>query len=341
LIAIAGTVLFLVVAVWGVGRWRYAATHVSTENARIEGHVVPVLAKVGGYVERVKFEENERIGRGDLLVQIDDEELRVRVAEAEADLALALAAAGDEGTAGRAVADAAAARARRAALEARLVSAEANQDRAEKDLLRIRELADKRIASSQQLDAAQSAAAAAQADVAAVRQEIEAARAGESSAEAGTRAAEAQRKRATTMLEEARLRLSYARVASPVSGVVAKSDIEVGQLVQAGQPLAAVVADSAIWVTANLKETETSEVRIGQPVEIEVDAYPGCTARGTVESLSPATGSMFALLPPDNATGNFTKVVQRVPVRISVSEGCGTERPLRPGLSVVVHIDAH
>jgi membrane fusion protein (multidrug efflux system) len=137
----------------------------------------------------------------------------------------------------------------------------------------------------------------------------------------------------------ARRSLEYSRVSAPVSGVVSRTAVEVGQLVQAGQPLAAVVADSALWITANLKETETSQVHPGQSVAIEVDAYPGCEARGAVESVSPATGSKFALLPPDNATGNFTKVVQRVPVRISVSEGCGDDRPLRAGMSVVAHIE--
>jgi len=124
-----------------------------------------------------------------------------------------------------------------------------------------------------------------------------------------------------------------------VSGTVSRTQVEVGQLIQAGQPLAAVVADASLWITANLKETELARVREGQGVAIDVDAYPGCEARGRVESLSPATGSKFALLPPDNATGNFTKVVQRLPVRIDLVEGCGEDRPLRPGMSVVVHIE--
>jgi membrane fusion protein, multidrug efflux system len=99
------------------------------------------------------------------------------------------------------------------------------------------------------------------------------------------------------------------------------------------------VSDTGVWVTANFKETQLSDLKVGQRVELEVDAYGGCSARGTVESLSAATGAKFALLPPDNATGNFTKVVQRVPVRIAITEGCGKARPLRPGMSVAAHVD--
>jgi membrane fusion protein (multidrug efflux system) len=120
---------------------------------------------------------------------------------------------------------------------------------------------------------------------------------------------------------------------------VAKKLIEPGQLVQPGQTLMSAVADTGIWVTANYKETQLSKMRVGQPATVDIDAYEGCTALGEVESLSPATGASFALLPPDNATGNFTKVVQRVPVRIKVTKGCGAARPLRPGMSVVAHVE--
>ncbi|MGZ8493083.1 MAG: HlyD family secretion protein, partial [Gemmatirosa sp.] len=110
-----------------------------------------------------------------------------------------------------------------------------------------------------------------------------------------------------------------------------------GQLVQPGQTLMSIVADTGVWITANYKETQLRDLRVGQPVELEVDAYDGATIAGVVESIGSATGARFALLPPDNATGNFTKVVQRVPVRIRVTRGLGAERPLRPGMSVVAH----
>jgi membrane fusion protein (multidrug efflux system) len=340
----AVTTTVLVVAglaglVWGIRAWRFAHTHVSTDNAQVDGHIVPVLAKVGGYIQAVNVEENQVVGRGDVVVAIDDAELKVRLAEAQADLAAAEAAVGNDSVAGQVEAEVAASRARRQALEARLESVKANRDRAAKDLERVEELADKQIVSRQQLDAAQASAKASESEVAATERDVAAARAAETAAGASGRAAEARLARASAAMEQARLDLSYAQVPAPVSGTISKASVEVGQLVQPGQPLAAVVADSAVWVTANLKETELANVREGQPVDVEVDAYPGCRATGSVESLSPATGAKFALLPPDNATGNFTKVVQRIPVRIAMKEGCGDDRPLRPGMSVVVHIE--
>jgi membrane fusion protein (multidrug efflux system) len=139
--------------------------------------------------------------------------------------------------------------------------------------------------------------------------------------------------------DNAALQLSYTRVVAPTPGIVSRKQVEPGQLVQVGQPVLTVVSDTGVFVTANLKETQLGDIRVGQRAEIDVDAYGGATATGCVESLSAATGSKFALLPPDNATGNFTKVVQRVPVRIHVKEGLGNDRPLRPGMSVTVHVD--
>ncbi|HEX6630269.1 MAG TPA: HlyD family efflux transporter periplasmic adaptor subunit, partial [Gemmatimonadaceae bacterium] len=114
--------------------------------------------------------------------------------------------------------------------------------------------------------------------------------------------------------------------------------VEPGQLVQPGQPLLSIVADTGVWVTANFKETQLADIRVGSKAEIEVDAYPGCTVQATVESIGSATGARFALLPPDNATGNFTKVVQRVPVRLHVVRGCDASHPLRPGMSTEVSV---
>src|SRR6266702_159298 len=137
--------------------------------------------------------------------------------------------------------------------------------------------------------------------------------------------------------DQAALNLSYTRIAAPASGVVSKKTVELGQLVQAGQPLMSVVPLEDVWLTANLKETQVQDVKPGEPVDFTVDAYPGIHFRGHVESLSPATGARFSLLPPDNATGNFTKVVQRVPVRIRPDKP-DPAHPLRPGMSVVVTI---
>ena len=323
---------------WGLKQWLYGRSHESTDNAQVDGHIVPVLAKVSGYVTSVAAAENDHVARDSVLVRIDEREYAVRLAQADADLAAARAAAGGNGLAGQAQAAVLNASGQRAALDASIAAARANAVKADADLRRMRELVDKQVVSRQQLDAAQAAADAARAQLAAAQNSAGAAGAGVTNAEAGVRLAQARLGAAQAARDNAALQLSYTRVTAPVAGIVSRKQVEVGQLVQAGQPLLTIVSDTGIWVTANFKETQLHDLRIGQDVELEVDAYGDVTAKGRVESVSAATGAKFALLPPDNATGNFTKVVQRVPVRIRVTEGLGKDRPLRPGMSVVVHV---
>jgi membrane fusion protein (multidrug efflux system) len=226
----------------------------------------------------------------------------------------------------------------RAAAQSQVDAARAAADRARADLTRARELAATQVVSRQQLDAAQAAKDATEANLQAAQRQASAAAAAIAVAQAGVRAAQARLGSSRAVRQNAALQLSYTRVVAPIGGTIAKRTVELGQLLQPGQPLLAVVADTVTWVTANFKETQLEDMRVGQRAEIDVDSYPGCTAAGTIESLSPATGARFALLPPDNATGNYTKVVQRIPVRIRVDRGCGSDQPLRPGLSVVVHV---
>ncbi len=331
-------VLALAGLAWALRTWHYNGTHESTDNAQVDGHIVPVLAKVGGYVTSVLVDENQHVSESELLVQIDTTELAARLAQADAELLATEAAAGGAGAPGQAQAQVATASGQQAAMEAQIAAARANEAKAVADLARMRELAAKQIVSQQQLDAAQAAADAQTATLRALERQATAAGASVTGAQAGVRFAQARVAAARAARENAALQLSYTHVTAPATGQVSRKQVEVGQLVQPGQPLFAIVSDTGVWVTANLKETQLSDVRVGQPVDLEVDAYGGCTAHGTVASLSAATGAKFALLPPDNATGNFTKVVQRVPVRIEVTRGCGTDRPLRPGMSVVAHV---
>ena len=324
--------------VWAVRKWSYARSHESTDNAQVDGHIVPVLAKVGGFVTAVRVGENVHVNERSELVHIDDSEYKVRVAQAEADLAAAFSVAGSRGLTGQAEAQVQSAASQRQVVDAQIAAAEANRLKAVSDLARIKELADKQIVSRQQLDAAQAAADAAIANETAVRRQASAAGAGVANAEAGARFAQARLVAATAARDNAALQLSYTSVTAPLAGTVSRKQVEVGQLVQPGQPLMTVVGDTGVWVTANYKETQLADVRVGSPAEIDVDAYPGCKAEGKVESLGAATGAKFALLPPDNATGNFTKVVQRVPVRIAITRGCGADQPLRPGMSVYAHV---
>lgn len=323
--------------VFGV-RWiRYRSTHESTNDAYLGGSLVPVLTRVGGFIEDVRVIENQVIRRGDTLVVLDDAELVQRVHQAEADLAAARAASGTAGMTGQAAARIEQATRQREALTAQIAAAHAEAERADRDLERVRGLAEKEIVSRQRLDQATAAAAAAHAAVTGLEEQRGAASAAVTTARAGAAEADARLAAAEAALESARLQLSYATVTAPTAGTVAKRSGEPGQLVQPGQPLLTIVADT-VFVTANFKETQLAAIQPGNPVAIDVDAYDDCEVVGEVESIGGATGSQFALIPPDNATGNFTKVVQRVPVRIRVLQGCRDEQPLRPGMSVVVHV---
>jgi membrane fusion protein, multidrug efflux system len=334
-IALGAVLLLAAIAFWwGYGKWSYSRVHQSTDDAQVDGSVFPVLTKVSGYVSAVRVRENQRVTAGDTLVTIDDAEYRVRLAQADADLAAAQATAGGGRAVGQAQAAVATSTSQQGALEAQLAAARANAQRARADLTRMQSLVSKQIVSRQQLDAAQAAADAADANVTALERQIGAAGASVTSAEAGVRLARARLDAARAARDNAELQLSYTKVTAPATGTIARKQVEIGQLLQAGQPLLAIVADSGVWVTANFKETQLASMRVGQRVEISVDAYRGCQVLGQVESISSATGARFALLPPDNAAGNFTKVVQRVPVRIAITSACGASRPLKPGMSV-------
>jgi membrane fusion protein (multidrug efflux system) len=331
-------VVALILLGWAVRTILYNRGHVTTDNAQVDGTIVPVLAKVGGFVQTLGVDENAHVKLGQLIVVIDSSEYAARLAQAEADLAAAAYVAGGRGVDGQAEAQIRSAASQGQVVQAQIESARAAQAKATADLARYRELAAKQIVSKQQLDAAQAAFDQANANLAAAERQATGAAAQLSSAEIGGKFAQARYAAAKAARDNAALQLSYTRVVAPVAGIVSRKQIEVGQLVQPGQPLLTLVSDSSIWIAANFKETQLADVRVGQPVAIEVDSYPGCEAEGKVESLSAATGAKFALLPPDNSTGNFTKVVQRVPVRIQVTKGCGSDQPLRPGMSVTAHV---
>ncbi len=321
---------------WAGFRYWHGLSHVSTDNAQIAGRLVPISPKVGGHLSGISVIENQRVTAGTLLATVDDRDYRARLAQAEAELQIALAAAGKEGLDGQAAAQLAAARASAAAARANIEQAMANADKAQKDLERLRGLVDRKMISPQALDAAEAAARAAQAQLRATRDT--AASAGEqvAASSAGLRAALAKVEAARALRDLAAIQLADTRIVAPVAGTTGQRNVVPGQLVQAGQPLLNLIADE-IWVIANLKETDIGRIAPGQMAEVEIDAYPGTAFKAKVESLSPASGATFSLLPPDNATGNFTKVVQRIPVRLLV-ETADPAKPLRPGMSAMVSI---
>jgi membrane fusion protein (multidrug efflux system) len=338
LVLILGLVAGVVLLVIGIRALWYASTHVSTDDAQVDGHITPILPRIGGFVATVRIKDNQWVRAGDTLVTLDDRDYRARLAQADADLAALIATVGSRKDVGQAVAQLDQAKAAAAAAAANVTQAEANAEKASSDLDRYRVLAARNIVSRQQLDASQAAARADSALLIAAQRNASAAGEQVTAANAALRAAAARVAAARAVRDLAALNESYTVVTAPVAGVVSKKSVELGQLVQAGQPLMAIVPLEDVWVVANLKETQIEHVVPGAPAEITADAYPGRTFQGYVESLSPATGAKFSLLPPDNATGNFTKIVQRIPVRVGLVAAPDSLHPLRPGMSVDVTI---
>ncbi len=332
-------------------RWWWSRAHVSSDNAQLEGHIVPIAARIGGYVLKVPVSDNQFMKQGDLLAELDPRDFETRVALAEAEYQQALLSAGKTGQPGVALAQIGAAQASAASvssqtrnIEAQISEARANVDKARRDHIRARDLADKKMFSAAALDAAETAVKAAEAHVNALEAQLRSTR--ESAAAAGQqvavssaslKAAQAKALSTEASLLLAKNQLIDTRVIAPASGIISKKAVEPGQMIQAGQTLMYLVPTDELWITANLKETELEQVKPGQDVEIEIDSYPDLKLQGHVDSFSPATGARFTLLPPDNSTGNFTKVVQRVPVKITLDKLPG-DRALRPGMSVSVVI---
>jgi len=354
--------LVLAVIVGGVIVWRYYGVRESTDDAQIDGHIDPISGRVSGTVLRVYHEDNETVEAGTLLLELDPKDYQVAVDRARADLANAQAGAvaaqvgvplTTTTSSNQLIAANAAVRAADRevqAAQARVQEAEANYTKTNADLKRMQELVAKDEVSRQQYDAAVAAAASAkatldgaQASVATAESQAAQTRAQADAAHtvpeqirvtrarAGAAAADVQKYQAA--LEQAELNLKYTKIYAPVTGVLSKRNVEPGQVIQAGQPLFSIVDLENLWVTANFKETQLKDMHPGQKASIRVDAY-GRTLSGSVESIGGATGSRFSVLPPENATGNYVKVVQRLPVRIRFDKGQDPGHALRPGMSV-------
>jgi membrane fusion protein (multidrug efflux system) len=329
-IAIAAVVILA--AVIGGRHLRFVLAHEETDDAEIEGHISPVLPRVPGYVTSVLVKDNERVAAGQALVAIDPAELDLRVAAAEAALQTSQA------TAESAAAALANAQAAEAVTRANVVTAQVTRAKAAADLARDANLFQNAAISNSQLTDTKAASDEAEARLLALRRQVDAATAQVAAARTQIVAAHAEGKQRQSDLDYARLQRSYASITAPIAGIVSRKDVEAGQFVQAGQTLLSIASDSDVWIVANFKETQLARVRPGQGVEFKVDGYRGLTFHGQVESIAGATGARFALLPPDNASGNFVKVTQRVPVKIAIVAP-DPDHVLRPGMSVDVAIN--
>ncbi len=354
--------IIVVAVAAGLYLWHYYSIRETTDDAQVDGHIVPVSARVGGTVIRVDVRDNQYVDRGQVLVQLDPTDYQVALDRARAELASAEAMAAAAHTnvpitttttgsnVSIAEANLHAAQQEVEAAQARVAEAKATYDKAAADLKRAQSLVAKDEISQQQYDASvaaeQAARAAldgAQASEAAARSHVTQAQAQLNAAQTApqqvavtrSRAAEATAavQRARAAVQQAELNLQYTTVLAPFAGIVSKRSVEPGQVLSAGQPLFALVDLEDVYVTANFKETQLKHMCPGQPAKVHVDAYDR-DYKGVVDSLSGATGARFSLLPPENATGNYVKVVQRVPVKITFVPGQDRQHLLRPGMSV-------
>jgi membrane fusion protein (multidrug efflux system) len=365
----------IVLIVGGIFAWRYFSSYESTDDAEVDGHLMPLSARISGYVSVVNVDDNQFVHKGDVLVEIDPRDYQTALDQAKANLASAVATAhslninipvtsvsttsqtsSSQADIDNAQAGIVAARQQYDASQADLLQAQANNVKSQNDLVRYKQLVDKQEISEQLYDQAVAAAAsgnaqvaAAKANVSAANQQITQARARLAQAEAtyrssqtgpqqvaSTRAralsAEADVQEKQAALEQAELNMQYTKLRAPVDGVVSKS-VEVGMNVQPGQQLLTIVPLNDVWVTADFKETQLKYMRPGQRAEFKLDAN-GRTYKGHVDSIANSSGARLSLLPPENATGNYVKVVQRIPVKIVLNPGQNSDDYLRLGMSV-------
>ena len=320
----------LVYAILWLTHYRYIQT---TDNAYVQSDISVISPKVSGYLATVNVVENTYVHKDDVLATIEPRDLEIARDQALAKLETQKAAVG---TFAEQINEA---EAQAESAKANIISAEAQAARARADYGRYVKLAKADFASKQKLDSTRADMQSSAAALESAKAALNSATASVAVLRARKLEEEARLKQSEADLDQAKRNLSYAVIRAPVDGVVGNRHMDVGQFVQPGAQLASLVALPHVYVEANFKETQIENVRVGQVATIESDAYPGVEIEGHVESFSPASGQVFSLLPPENATGNFTKVVQRVPVRISVPDDNKLKGLLRPGLSVVVSVD--
>jgi membrane fusion protein (multidrug efflux system) len=306
---------------------------VSTDDAYVRAHNTTLAAKVAGYLTSIDIEDNSLVHAGDIIARIDDGDYQLAVNSARDKVAT------QQATIGRLERQIVAQQASVDQAKAQLASAQAIRKQTESEFDRQQMLANKEFASRQTLEKALANRDQAIAGVENARAAVDAAKANVGVLTAQRQEAARALDERKTALAKAERDLSFTAIRAPIDGVLGNRAVQTGDYVQPGQRLASLVPLDEVFIDANFKETQLARLQPGQSADIQVDALPGDTVHGTIASVSPASGSVFSLLPPDNATGNFTKIVQRVPVRISVPVEITRQQILRPGMSVVVSVN--
>ena len=324
--------VILIAGFFGIRAILHNLKYESTDNAQIETNATPIVSRLAGFIDTVSVNDYDGVASGQLLVSIDDREYTLAVLQAQTDLANAQAdLANAQALLNNSVAN----------KQVTLANEDVQQTRVQKandDLKRDEGLFKDAAITQKQLDDSRNNAEAAQKQFTANQKQVAFANSQVATSEAQIRKAQATVDTRKAALDLAKLRLSYCNIKAPVNGRIGKRNLEVGQYVQPGQPLMTVVNSDKFWVVANFKETQIENIKVGQEVDIKMDGYPDFDIKGKVSSFSLATGSKFSLLPPDNATGNFVKITQRVPVKIELDDNAKYKDILKAGLSVEVEV---
>ncbi|MEO0038048.1 MAG: hypothetical protein RIQ59_1259 [Bacteroidota bacterium] len=340
--------LILVGGSYGTYKYLHAQAHETTDDAQIEKNMNPIIPRVAGYITKVYVKDNDFVKKGDTLFTIDNKDYLVKVEEAKAALLAA------EGSFEASKADIGTAQANVSVSDANVQSAKGNIEtakirltRASNDFDRYANLYKNHSITKQQYEQAEAAKLEAQSQLRILQEQQKASSFQKNVASARTtvsnkqaEVASANIKKAQALFDAAQLNLNYTVVTAAIDGQVSKIAVQPGQFIQPGQSLFYIINNSEAWVTANFKETQLNKMVIGQKVTIKVDAYPDTEFNGTITSFSPATGARFSILPPDNATGNFVKTIQRLPVKIAIDTDNDAEKIklLRPGMNVDVDV---
>lgn len=328
LVALAGIALIL--RAWSL--WPFQTSWETTDNAYVRGQITVLAPQVSGYVTEVLVKDYQQVKQGDALIRIDDRIYKEKVAQAEAELDSANAAlANSDQTQAQD-------RAQIAAAQANLAAGQSELSRSRNELKRYEELAAQQLVALNERDKFRTSTQSAQSAVQQSQAQIRIAEETLTSTQVARKGLEARVATARAQLELARIDLANTVIHAPRDGQVSEASVRLGQYVTAGSQLLFLVPDT-LWVVANFKEGQTWKMRVGQPATFAVDAFDGQRLTGHVEQIAPATGSEFSVLRPDNASGNFTKVVQRLPVRIAIDPDQPLAPRLRPGMSVVVRVD--
>jgi membrane fusion protein (multidrug efflux system) len=325
-------IVLVLAGIYGYKKISFALAHETTDNAQVETQIAPVLPRVAGYVKTIAISDYDSVKTGQLLVELDDEELQSQLMQMEADYKVAEADIVNA----------------KAALNNAVVSLKGNKGvitlndvkvkQATDDYSRNKNLYADQAITKKQLDDSRYALEQATQQVSNSQTDLGSAQSRMAVLQSSIQKATASLDVKKSIIEQQKLKISYTKIYAPQSGKIGKRNISIGQFVQAGSPLFSIVNDSVYWLIGNFKETQIRKFHPGQEVDIELDAYPNLKIKGTLESVSDATGAKFSLLPPDNASGNFVKVTQRVPVKININDIHQYKDILRAGLSAYISV---